>query len=165
VWAEEDGRLALVYRASAGKVHGLAASGARVWIAEGDALAAVEGGRVVAVQSAAVGAGARLYGSPSGDVWVLDGGALARYSLGAKAPAASDEATWAEAVRPVYLKSCASCHKPGGLSGVDLSSFAAWRDRGSIVKKRVIADRSMPPPRAAPLADADREALARWLAR
>jgi mono/diheme cytochrome c family protein len=175
VYAEQGKDLVLVYRASSGKIHGLAASGDRVWLAEGDTLATIDassggGQRVATVAAPPVGAAARLFGSPSGDVWVLDGGRLSRYSVGhAPGPAAtapSDDAAWQATVRPVFLRVCASCHGPNGSSGVDLSSAAAWRSSRAEIKKRVVDAKSMPPVDAPhPLTEADRSALAGWLGR
>ena len=174
VYAEQGKDLVLVYRASSGKIHGLAASGDRVWVAEGSALATIDasggGPRVATIAAPPIGPSARLFGSPSGDVWVLDGGRLARYAVGrAAAPAAaapSDDVAWQATVRPIFLRVCAGCHAPNGSSGVDLSSAASWRSSRAEIKKRVVETKSMPPVDAPhPLTDADRSALAGWLDR
>jgi hypothetical protein len=179
VFAEDGGRLVLVYRASRGKVHGLAASGERVWFAEAGRLAALDGTgpsrRVARVEAPPVADDARLFGSASGDVWVVDRGRLSRFSLPGERSYSSasgighsnehkDDGDWDKTVRPIFLRVCASCHAPGGSSGVDLSSAGAWRSSRAEIRERVVTARSMPPAGAPhPLTDADRSALAHWL--
>ena len=166
VYAEGSGNtLTLVYRATAGSIHGLVASGARIWIAEGGSLAAIDtgAGDKVTLLDATIPDGARLAGSPGGDVWVIDGGRLSRYGVAA---AATRAPAWDTAVRPVFLRVCAGCHKAGGSSGIDLGSEAAWRARSPVIRDRVLTHRTMPPAGApSSLSVADREALRDWLGR
>jgi mono/diheme cytochrome c family protein len=174
VYAEQGGALTLV-RQARGPVRTLAAAADRVWWSEGGHLVTAEpnGGavRIAEVGAPALGPHARLFGSPSGDVWVVDDGRLARYSLSpSPSPSAAaphepdDAASWQATVRPIFLRVCGSCHAPGGSSGVDLSSLAAWRSARGEIRSRVVTDKTMPPPGAPhPLTEADRAALAGWL--
>ena len=46
--------------------------------------------------------------------------------------------------------------------GTDLSTEAAWHQKSSLVRERVLVDKTMPPQGHA-LADADRTAIKSWL--
>jgi hypothetical protein len=161
IWAEDDrGDLALRFEAAGLTIHGLAASGDRVWFADGPELGCVEGSRVLETTGARVSPAAQLTGSPSGDVWTLTGGTLARYAVAG----ASAAPPWDEVVAPVFRRACESCHKVGGEAGVALGTREAWEKRRDRIRRRVLVDRDMPPP-GRPLADADREAIQTWLGR
>lgn len=163
VYVEGDGGLALAYRATAGEIHGLVASGDRVWVAEGSGLAAFDADRRAhVVEGVAIDPGARLAPSPSGDVWVIGGGKLARVR-GGGAPPPSADARWTAEVRPAFLRACVKCHQPGGPAGVDLSTASAWRASAKAVRARVLVERSMPPRDQPPLSDAERAAIDAWL--
>ena len=158
VFAEnERGDLALRFESSRGAIHGLAAAGERVWFADGAELGLLEGARVRETTGAHVPAGATLAGSPTGDVWTLSAGVLARYAV-------DDERGWDDTVAPVYRRACAACHGRGGEAGVDLSSREAWEGARALIRRRVLLERTMPPA-GRPLSDPDREALRGWLER
>ena len=116
-------------------IHGLAAAGDRVWFADGPELGVVEGGRVRETKGAKVSPAAELSGSPSGDVWTLTGGALARYAVATTGP------SWDETVAPVFHRVCEKCHHPGGGTGVTLSSEEAWEKKRARLRQRVLVDR------------------------
>ena len=164
VYAEnERGDLALRFETSSGAIHGLAAAGARVWFADGSELGVIEGegahGRVRETRGAHVPVSATLAGSPSGDVWTLAGGALARYAV-------EDEKGWDDTLAPMFRRACASCHGRGGEAGVDLSTPEAWDEARDRIRRRVVVERTMPPAgRGHPLPDADREAIRAFLDR
>lgn len=165
VYVEGEGGLALAYRATSGEIHGLVAAGDRVWFAEGAGVVAVDaGGRVHVVEGVAIDPAARLAPSPSGDVWVIGGGTLARVRAGSGAAPTAD-ARWDAEVRPAFLRACVKCHQPGGPSGVDLSSASAWRANAKAVRARALVERTMPPRDQPPLSDAERAAIDGWLGR
>jgi mono/diheme cytochrome c family protein len=159
------GDLALVYDAGANAVHGLVACGDRVWFVDGTELGAVEGNRVAETSGAGIAAGAALAPSPSGDVWVIEGGGLRRFAR--KDPASRSNsatalrATWRGDLAPLFARDCAACHLPSGLSGIDLSSPGAWEAERAAIRERVVVRRSMPPEGHA-MPDADREAVRAW---
>jgi mono/diheme cytochrome c family protein len=155
------GALALLYDADGADLHGLAASGDRVWFADGAELGVVEGDRVAETSGANLARDAALRSSPSGDVWVLASGNLARFApAGAAAPGASS--TWPSTIAPIFARSCAGCHQANGESGIDLSNARAWEQRRAVIRDRVVVQRSMPP-RGHALSDADRDAIRAWL--
>ena len=100
----------------------------------------------------------RLFGSPTGDVWLTTYGALERVSI----DRAVDDPAWLAQVAPVFQRVCAHCHLPGGDAGIDLSTPAAWQAERDELRRRVIATQTMPPA-GTELSDADRTALAAWL--
>jgi mono/diheme cytochrome c family protein len=139
-----------------GTVRGLAAGGGRVWVALGDMLSALEVDGAVLASAVGVGDGAVLQGSPSGDVWVLTNGELARFGV----RKSGDESLWRSTVQPVYARHCSTCHGPGGSSGIDLSSYAAWRRRRDVIHLRVLVKRDMP--QGTSLEPVERRAVADW---
>ena len=154
-----DRHLGLRYVA-ARPIHGLAVSHDRIWFAEGDELGVMERGGVSRTHDAKIGATARLVGSTSGDVWTIDGGKLARFTVGnPKAP----KTRWEEAIAPIFARSCAQCHAQNGSAGVDLSTGEAWKTKHDLIRQRVTVDRDMPPSGHA-LPDLDRAAIDAWLA-
>ncbi|AKU95595.1 hypothetical protein AKJ09_02259 [Labilithrix luteola] len=163
--ADAGGALTLVYDAGHDGIHGLVASGDRVWFADRGELGIVQGDRVATTVGAALASDVSLQSSPSGDVWVLDGSKLERFaSLGdASAPSSvSNTSTWSASVGPVFARSCAACHQPDGISGTDLSTEAAWGRKRALIQERVLVAHSMPP-KGHPLSDADRDAIRAWL--
>lgn len=155
---DERGDLALRFETGGTAIHGLAASGSRLWFADGAELGTIEGGRVRETIGMRLAPSARLIGSPSGDVWAMIGDrTLLRFSA-----EGGVESGWDETIAPVFQRSCSACHLPGGSSGLDLSTREAWALRRAPIRQRVIVDRSMPPAGHA-LADPDREAIERWL--
>jgi hypothetical protein len=164
--ADASGALSLVFDAGNDGIHGLVASGDRVWFADRGELGLVEGDHVAMTSGTNVGSDAKLQPSPSGDVWVIGGGKLDRFTVpAASAPAGPVPAPtsgWASLVAPVFARACASCHQPNGVSGTDLSTEAAWNGKRNLVRERVFVSHTMPPQGHA-LADADRAALHEWL--
>lgn len=160
--AGPDGSLSLLYVNEAGAIHGLVASGDQVWFADGSELGVVDGAHVAETTGAGLPVEATLAASPSGDVWVLAGGGLQRFSrvgAGASVTAAS---TWSGTMGPIFARVCASCHQPGGSSGTDLSTAGAWEAEREAIRQRVVVSRTMPP-EGHPLLDSDRAAIAAWL--
>lgn len=156
-----DGKLDLVYHAEASTVHGLAASGAHVWFADGPELGVVDGDHVAETTGARLAPDAELEPSASGDVWVLSGGALQRFARVDAEPALA--ATWATSLSPIFARGCASCHQQGGASGTDLSTAEAWESEKRAIRDRVVVTRTMPPEGHA-LSDDDRRAIQAWVA-
>jgi hypothetical protein len=160
VWGEDDhGDLRIRFEAKGMTLHGLVASAERVWFADGPELGVIEGGRVRETSGARVSPAAQISGSPSGDVWTLTGGTLARFAI-------VDEGgpSWDETVAPAFRRACEACHRVGGEAGVALGTKEAWEKRRERIRKRVLVERTMPPPGRA-LADADREAIRAWIDR
>jgi hypothetical protein len=157
--ADDAHRLTLVFDAGDARLGDLAASGDNVWFVDGDELAVVDRGRVEETKGAHVAHDAKLSASPTGDVWVISQGSLARF---VRARTASVAASWQHDVAPVFSRACAACHLPSGVSGVDLSSFDAWVGKRKEIVARVLEERSMPP-RGHPLSDADRAVIERWV--
>jgi len=161
---DRTGRLALVYDAARDSIHGLTASASRVWFADGDELGVVSGDSVAETTGAKIGREAGLSPSASGDVWVLSGGALGRFTPtgGAQPADGVAAATWASTVAPIFARSCSACHLPDGISGTDLSDARAWEGERAHIRERVVEKRSMPP-QGHPLSDADRDAIRKWV--
>ena len=160
IWGEDErGDLRVRFEAPGMTIHGLAAAGDRIWFAEGAELGVVEGGRVLETQGARVSPAATLSGSPSGDVWTLTGGALARYAVAA-------DADWDELVSPVFHRVCEGCHRPGGEAGVVLATREAWEKRRPLIQRRVLVDWDMPCRRGErPQRGVDRAAIRAWVER
>jgi hypothetical protein len=156
---DAHGVLALRFRAARGSIHGLAASRARVWFAEGTELGTIDEEDHISVTAGLrLAASAKIESSTSSDVWVLDGDGLVRYTAG------TGRDNWRTDVAPVFARACASCHLPEGPAGVDLSTQTAWDAHRAVLKRRVIEARTMPP-RGHELSDADRDVLRHWLER
>jgi hypothetical protein len=155
-----DGELALVYDAEGETLHGLAASGAHVWFADGPELGTVEGDHVAETSGAKVPPDARLSPSSTGDVWVLSQGKLDRYARAEAEPALAT--TWTTTLAPIFARVCAACHQPNGSSGTDLSTAEAWESERAAIRERVVVTRTMPP-QGHPLTDADRDAIRSWV--
>lgn len=157
--ADASGALVLLVDSGRDDVHGVAVAGDRVWIARGGELGIVQDARIVETVGVGLPADAKLKGSPSGDVWVLGGGKLLRYQPLLDAAPAS---RWSEDVAPVFARSCAGCHQPNGVSGIDLSTESAWTNGRATIARRVLEEKTMPPS-GHPLSDADRQLLKQWL--
>ncbi|XXX75473.1 cytochrome c [Sorangium sp. So ce134] len=150
LYAEDGGGvLRLRLRASAA-LHGLAVSGDRVWFADGGELGVLDASGARATRGARLPRDGRLIGSPSGDVWLLASGAVRRFAAGDEGagPAWDD-------IAPVFDRACARCHRPRGEGGADLSTRAAWVSLREAIARRVVEERTMPPPGHA-LSEADR---------
>jgi hypothetical protein len=157
--AKPDGELALVYDADGDTLHGLAASGAHVWFADGPELGVVEDDHVAETSGAHVPVDARLSPSSTGDVWVLSNGKLDRYARAEAEPALAT--AWTTTLAPIFARVCSACHQPNGSSGTDLSTAQAWESERAAIRERVVLGRTMPP-QGHPLSDADREAIRAW---
>jgi hypothetical protein len=179
-----DGSLALVYDAGPRTIRALVASGPNVWAAVDGELGVYADGALALTAGAAdadgsgdasgsaIAPGARLAGSPSGDVWVIaPSGALTKFAVKVSAQTADDQAQWKTKVLPIYARVCSHCHgAPGGgsdTSGIDLSSYGRWSARRAAVLERAVTDantaRAMPPPASGyTIDDADRAALRAW---
>jgi mono/diheme cytochrome c family protein len=157
--ATEQGDLALLYDAGGDTLHGLATSGDHVWFADGAELGIVQGDQVAETSGAHVAADARLAASPTGDGWVLSGGGLQRYARADAEPSLS--VRWSTTLSPIFARSCAGCHLPGGVSGTDLSTAEAWHSERPAIRDRVVVTKTMPP-EGHPLSDADRDAIKAW---
>jgi mono/diheme cytochrome c family protein len=161
IYAEDgQGNLGLRYRAKAGALRELAASDVRVWVVEGTELLSIEVDSVLRTAGAGIAETARLVGSPTGDVWSIEGGALARFA--AETGDSEDRGVWEKNVQPVYLGSCTPCHEPGGSAGADLSTYGAWVARREQIKERVVAAKTMPPT-GIEFTEEGRAAIASWV--
>jgi len=108
-------------------------------------------------------AGGKLFGSPTGDLWVLNNGALTR--IAEVSPGGMDQDQWKQTVLPLFTRLCSLCHLPGGSSGIDLSTYSAWTARRALVGQRVLVGKPtpMPPAGAGTLTSDDRAALQAWV--
>ncbi|WP_437504248.1 c-type cytochrome [Sorangium sp. So ce1099] len=159
LYAEDGaGVLRLRLQASAA-LHGLAVSGDRVWFADGDELGVLDEAGARVTRGARLPRDGRLIGSPGGDVWLLASGALRRF-----AAAEGDAGPAWDELAPVFARACAPCHLPRGEGGVDLSTGAAWTSRRGAIARRVIEERTMPPPGHA-LSEADRARIRAFVER
>ncbi len=156
LWVENDGKL--VAFALPRVPSSLAARGDRAWIAAAGELYLFDGKQVLPA-SYDDRRGALLAASPAGDAWLATDHGVVRYSIGATA----DDPAWQSQVAPVFQRVCAHCHLPGGEAGIDLSTAAAWQSERAEIARRVLVTRTMPPA-GTELSEADRAALAAWLA-
>jgi len=150
------GDLAIVFDAQANVLHGLVASGKRIWFGDGDRLGVVDGDHVAEAERV-ISPEAKLAASPSGDVWVIDRESARRFSVDTGGAADA----WAATLAPIFARACASCHRPGGVSGTDLSSVDAWRAERAAIEERVVIQHQMPP-EGHPISDADRQVIHAW---
>ena len=165
LYAENSsGELDKIYSSPEVPIHGLATSGTAVWVAIGDTLAELAGTELRQSPTGTIAADAQLVGSPSGEVWVLQSGALRRF--GKEPVDGADQVLWQKTVLPIFTRLCSLCHLPGGSSGIDLSTYPSWAARRALVNQRVIIGKPSPmPPAGAGKLTADEEtALKTWLA-
>lgn len=167
LYLEVGGELAPRYQSDA-PIKGLVGTPSGVWLLQGDTLSLVSGeelrrGPAGALSGAAAAAGARLLPSASGDVWVLAGGALSRFSEDDGGGA--DKELWRKDVLPMFSRLCSVCHLPGGSAGIDLSTYASWASRRALMEQRVIVGKPlpMPPAGAGKLTAEETAALQGWL--
>jgi mono/diheme cytochrome c family protein len=154
------GDLAVVYEAAGDTLHGLVASGQNVWFADGARLGVIDGSRVTETAGGELSPDSRIAASASGDVWVVDAtGTLRRYARVDATPTLA--ASFAGTIAPVFARACASCHMPGGPSGIDLSTPVAWQNERETIHERVIVRHTMPPEGHA-ISDADLAAVRAW---
>jgi hypothetical protein len=157
--ADAHGSLGLLYNADHEGIHGLVASGDRIWFADREELGAIDGDRISVSSGAKLAKDARLEPSPSGDVWAFDASRLQRFSTNAPTRTVS---TWSSLVAPAFARACSQCHRADGISGTDLSTEAAWTDKRAEIRTRVFTEHTMPPEGHA-ITDADRNAMHQWL--
>jgi mono/diheme cytochrome c family protein len=142
-----------------------------VWLALDGELAMWRDGTLAISDGANIAGDARIFASPSGDIWVLASTALARYSGLAQAQPGDDEGAWKIGVLPVYARVCSNCHGPKGSgkdsSNVDLSTYDAWKAKRDRVLDRVVGaagtPRQMPPPSSGySITPAELDAIKAW---
>jgi hypothetical protein len=150
LWRDEHGKLVLRYRSPQQALRSVAASAENVWFLDGEHLGVLDRG-VSDVET-----NGTLLGSPSGDVWALNGGQLRRFS--------TDQGSEWNAIGLIFNKSCSACHGPGGSAGLDLSTQSRWDSNREKIQKRVVIEKTMPP-KGHDLTDAERASIARFLAR
>ena len=159
-----------LYDVGARTIHQLGAAGSAAWLVVDTDLARFSAWQLAIGSGPTLAPDARLVPSPSGDVWVMSGGQLQRWSVAAPT-VDGDEATWTATVEPVYAAVCSNCHSPPGSgkssSNIDLSTYEAWKGRRPQVYARVVGQTgtptAMPPPTSAfALTDAQRAAIAAW---
>jgi mono/diheme cytochrome c family protein len=159
--ADAAGSLARVHEASA-PIASLSASGDGAWFSTAGTLGYTDGASAAEATDARVGATTALVASPSGDAWANTGGALVRLSRSGKASPTTHDDGWKTAIAPIQQKTCATCHGPGGSSGLDLSTAAAWNASRDAIERRVVATRDMPPV-GTPFSDGERDAVRRFV--
>ncbi|MBS1120191.1 MAG: hypothetical protein H6Q90_2419 [Deltaproteobacteria bacterium] len=142
-------------RVSLPEPRALVASGALAWVLTRDGLFVLDHG-VLARTAIDVSPTTRVFPADDGAAWVADAGTLTRHAW---VPRGGE---WEALVRPVFDRSCAACHRPGGVAALDLSTRAAWTLRRHQILRVLHAGQM--PPRDHPMADRDRVALIAWLA-
>lgn len=155
-----DGTLVVIHRSEAAGLAGLAAAPGRVWFTDGTTLGLVDDAGVGLSPAGTVPPGGDLTGSPSGDVWVVAGGALSR--LAVDIGTADQRQTWEEDMKPIFEASCTPCHLSGGSAPTVLSTYDSWELHRDELRARVIEDETMPPS-GYELTDEDRKAIGAWL--
>ena len=156
--AGAGGDLVRVHEARAA-ITGLASAGEGAWFSSRGALGYFDGTAATEADDPRLGDATHLASSPSGDVWTLSGGAVARITRGA---APSPEGAWQANVAPLFQRTCSRCHGPGGSSGLDLSTATAWTASRAEIEQRVLVKRDMPPAGVA-FPEGDREIVRRFV--
>lgn len=100
-------------------------------------------------------------------------GAIASLILWAQGASAADVPTFASDVAPIVFDNCVSCHRPGQIGPMSLTSYDEVRPWAKQIRKAVV-DRSMPPFHAdtsirsyrndLSLSDAEVETISTWAA-
>ncbi|HND09662.1 MAG TPA: cytochrome c [Pseudomonadota bacterium] len=155
--------LDVLYVSADAPLLGLALASGEVWVQVGDALALLASDEIQKSPPLALPADAKLFGSPTGDVWVLSSGMLRRF--GEDSGGGADEEVWRQTVQPVFTRLCALCHMPGGSANLDLSTYKSWDIRRAAIKQRVIDGKPTPmPPKGAGTPTQDElMAISAWL--
>lgn len=143
--------------ATPGAIRTIAARGDHLWVTTNDELWLFDKGKLLATRRDDRDV-TLLAASATGDAWLGTKRGLVRYSLGA----AGDDPRWQDEVAPVFQRTCAHCHLPGGEAGIDLSTAASWTTARAEISRRVLVTRTMPPA-GTDMNDADRASLAQWL--
>jgi hypothetical protein len=142
----------------------LVRAGLSLWAAIGDSLALLSDRELRRTTGGVLPADMRLLGSPSGDLWLLSGGALSR--IAEDGGGGADQDRWKKTVLPIFTRLCSLCHLPGGSAGIDLSTYKSWADRRALMDLRVVQGKPspMPPAGAGMLTPDEMEALKAWIA-
>ena len=156
--ASGTGELTRVHIAHA-PITGLAATAGGAWFSTTEGLGYFDGASVTEAKEPRLTGGSTLAASTTGDVWAVVNGGLLRFARG---DAPSPATAWSANVAPLFQRTCSRCHGPGGSSGLDLSSAAAWTASRGEIQARVLENRTMPPA-GVPFTDADRETVRRFL--
>jgi mono/diheme cytochrome c family protein len=159
----EDRVLKKIYQTTGTPIRMLTGAPTGVWVVIGDAAALLQGGMLKMGPQGMVPQGARLYGTPTGDVWALGGAKLVR--LAQKGEGGADEDVWKKNVLPIFTRLCALCHLPGGSAGIDYSTYRSWANSRALMQKRVVDGKPspMPPAGAGMLTVDEMAALKEWL--
>lgn len=159
-----DGQLKKIFANPGAPFTAMVAAGPSVWLAAGDQAWLYTGGEIKRGPAGSVPAGARLIGSPSGDLWLLKDGALSR--VGEDSGGGADQDLWKATVLPVFTRTCSLCHLPMGSSGIDLSTYKTWASRRALMNQRVVLGKPtpMPPNGAGMLTPDEMEAVKAWIA-
>lgn len=160
----EDRSLKQIYQASGAEIRSLTGTPTGVWVVIGDTASLLQGGMLKMGPPGMVAQGARLYGTPTGDVWALGGSKLVR--LAEQGEGGADEDIWKKNVLPIFTRLCALCHLPGGSAGIDYSTYKSWANNRALIQKRVVEGKPspMPPAGAGMLTVDEMAALTDWLA-
>lgn len=157
---DAEGALVEIYASEGAGLLGLAAAPGRVWFSDGTIAGLVDPDGVALSPEGALPDGAVISGSPTGDVWVIAGGALSRLALDIGTDGARQ--AWEADIEPIFEKACTPCHLPGGTAPVHLSTYDAWETHRTSLKQRVLEKKDMPP-QGFELSDDDRKAIGDWL--
>jgi hypothetical protein len=155
-YAEDGGSLRRI--PVPGRVRELAVSGPRIWLVVDGGLFSLDQ-RVLVEAIPILPPGALIHRASAGDVWVSQAGRSIRYSLGAR----SNATDWQAVVAPVFQRACSKCHLPDGQADLDLSTPIQWAAHADAIHHML--DTQAMPPAGAPISDADRVTLQRWLTR
>jgi hypothetical protein len=165
IFREQDGNAVLIYDGGGETIQALAPSGGGIWVAIDDSLALLSGSQLLRGPSGQgqYPSGGKLIGSPSGDVWIIADGKLSRMTEAGSASA--DEVLWRETVLPVFNGVCRACHLPGGLANLDLSTYAEWSMRRTLIGDVVLTGKPtpMPPAGTGSLTAAQLAAVKTWV--
>ncbi len=167
LYAESDpGVLKKIHSSAAEPIHEVARSGRTLWLHLGDSLAMLQDGKLRRAMdgdpNAAIAADTKLFGSPSGDVWTLNAGSLRL--LAEDSGGGADQDLWRRNAQPIFTRLCATCHLPGGSSGIDMSTYQTWASKRDRIIIRVLDGKPtpMPPAGAGSLTAEERAALQLW---
>ena len=161
-----DGAMQKIHSSKDAPIRGLVRAGTSMWLVLGDSLALVQDGKLRRAAeddvNAVIPADAKLFGSSSGDLWTVSSGKLRL--LAEDSGGGADQDLWRRNVQPIFSRLCATCHLPGGSSGIDLSTYALWAARRSRMVVRVLDGKPtpMPPAGAGTLTAEERVALKAW---
>lgn len=155
-----NGPLLLKYKTLSMSLGSLTPSKDHIWFRDGARLALWNGTAIEQTQHEVVPEHAHLWGSTSGDVWVVSNGKLSRWQ---KARSNSDhELTWSTGIAPIFNRVCVDCHRAN--SGIALATEREWQQHRTALFTRVIQQRTMPPLNSKnTLTEKERTLIQRWL--